>query len=402
MRRNVNLGIMGLVFNSGNKGCAALGYSFVQVLEQVAETINVDICLYIFVPVDIQRYLLKPGYKKEFLPKGNYTHIKSFLVALDNKRFSFICKNAIKKCEVIFDFTAGDSFSDIYGEERFFNDIYYKKMMSENTSLVLGSQTYGPFKNPKVKKAAEDIIKNAYEVFARDQISWEVVKKCSGRDAILTSDIAFELKYNKENNLQRKGKIKVGLNPSGLLWSGGYTKDNQFGLKADYRDYCRRLIEKLLKSKQYEIHLIPHVFTGNPNIIDNDMIACNELKKQFPELIQAPCYELPMEIKAYISHMDLFIGSRMHATIGAVSAGVATIPYSYSRKFEGLYSSLEYPYVISGTSIDTQEALRKTLDWIDSLPELKRAAQESARIATEKNRIIYKRTGEIIKEVCEK
>ena len=33
---------------------------------------------------------------------------------------------------------------------------------------------------------------------------------------------------------------------------------------------------------------------------------------------------------------------RLDATIGSISSGVATIPFSYSRKFEGLFGNLEY------------------------------------------------------------
>jgi polysaccharide pyruvyl transferase WcaK-like protein len=64
--------------------------------------------------------------------------------------------------------------------------------------------------------------------------------------------------------------------------------------------------------------------------------------------------------------MDIFLGARMHSTIGAFSAGVPVIPFSYSRKFEGLFQSLEYPYVLNARELDTNACLKKTIEWIDN------------------------------------
>ncbi|MBN2829716.1 MAG: polysaccharide pyruvyl transferase family protein, partial [Candidatus Cloacimonetes bacterium] len=169
-------------------------------------------------------------------------------------------------------------------------------------------------------------------------------------------------------------KIKLGFNPSGLLWSGGYTRNNQFGLTVDYQAYCKKIIEYLLKQGQYEIHLISHVFSLNLNNPDNDLIACKDLKKLYPELIEAPLFDLPMDVKSYISTMDIFIGARMHATIAAFSTGVATIPFSYSRKFEGLYHSLDYPFLLNAYEEDQECLFNKTMQWIVDYKNLQKAA----------------------------
>ena len=71
--------------------------------------------------------------------------------------------------------------------------------------------------------------------------------------------------------------------------------------------------------------------------------------------------------KNYISKMDFFIGARMHATIGALSSGVPVIPFSYSRKFEGLFNSIDYPFVIEATKWDTRKCLERTYQLIDNL-----------------------------------
>ena len=71
---------------------------------------------------------------------------------------------------MVFDFTEGDSFSDIYGLKRFALTSFFKFVtIKKDGCLVLGPQTYGPFKNKLVKKMAKWLISSADRVYARDK-----------------------------------------------------------------------------------------------------------------------------------------------------------------------------------------------------------------------------------------
>jgi polysaccharide pyruvyl transferase WcaK-like protein len=70
----------------------------------------------------------------------------------------------------------------------------------------------------------------------------------------------------------------------------------------------------------------------------------------------------------------------MHATIGALSSKVPTIPFSYSKKFEGLFESVEYPYTIKALDIDTKEAYLETVRYIDEVEEIKKNVEYSSKI----------------------
>ena len=89
------------------------------------------------------------------------------------------------------------------------------------------------------------------------------------------------------------------------------------------------------------------------------------MKKEFEQLIEAPGFSTPVEVKSYISAMDVFTGARMHATIAAFTTGVPVIPFSYSTKFEGLFKSMGYDHVLSATKINTKSAIRKTIRMIE-------------------------------------
>ncbi len=365
--KNITIGLMGLAFHSGNLGCSALSYSFMYMLEEIAAENGLHFDVKIIFQSDDKTPL-----------KLEYKHIDYSFVRLGfkNKEHKKQTNDAIKQCDVVFDFTMGDSFTDIYGKERFIKRTMFKQMvLRQKTPLVLGSQTYGPYNSGLCRIWASSVIKRSREVFARDEQSRELAARLGKRNPVLTTDVAFFLPYEKIQ--QDSGRIHIGLNVSGLLWNGGYTRDNQFGLTVDYREYITSIMEKYAQDNSYAVHLIPHVIYKNQDDApDNDWAVSCELAEKYENVRLSPFFESPMQAKSYISGMDVFIGARMHATIAAYSSGVAVIPFSYSRKFEGLFGSLSYPYVISGKKESTEDAVRKTIAYISEKERLKNAITE--------------------------
>lgn len=383
----MKIGILGLLFHAGNKGCEALSYAFLYLIDEIAQRQNDKIEITILTTFPTKKFIKAKGnYKtcmREFLPKYTYKNLNIRFCFYKMVWGKYMISSEVKKCDVVFDFTAGDSFTDIYGRRRFFVRTALKqKIIDMGIPLVLGSQTIGPFQDKDVRDMAVKVISGCKEVYARDQLSADYTLKISGRKPVLTTDVAFALPYTKsehENNI-----VSIGFNPSGLLWNGGYTGDNQFGLTVDYQKYCREVIRSLLK--KYKVFLIPHVLSYQTGNVDNDLIAVNALKKEFPSLVVIDGFTTPMEVKSHIARMDGFIAARMHAAIGAFSANVACVPFSYSRKFEGLFDSLGYGRVIHGCSDTTESAVEKTLDWIEKHGELKKEVIACNRLASEKTK----------------
>ncbi len=178
----------------------------------------------------------------------------------------------------------------------------------------------------------------------------------------MATDVAFTLPFDSSrHHFPADGPSRVGLNVSGLLWAGGYTGDNQFNLTVDYREYCRRVVD-LLVTAGHEVHLVPHVL-ARPGESDeeDDVRAALELQAEHPECLLAPAFTSPVDAKSWIHHLDVLIGSRMHATIAALTAGVPTIPAAYSRKFAGFFGNLGYPVLVDLTRATTDDAVSATL-----------------------------------------
>lgn len=352
--------LLGLEFASANLGCSALAYSFANEIARISKDMDreLEFNAVVFdedsdikVPYSGQKVeCLKIRYKK--------LHFWKKLVAL------------FKESDLIVDFTGGDSFSDIYGKKRFYMATIIKMLaIRSKTPFILGPQTYGPYKCSLVRRFAKWVIRKSTYVFARDEFSRGFAAKLAGRKIELAPDVAFALPYDKDASESKSEKIRVGINLSGLLWYGGY-KHAKLPLTVDYQEYCKKLIEKLIKDEKYEVHLITHVGRKDESIAESDYVICKNLHKKYPQTVLADVFKTPMDAKTYISSMDVLIGARMHATIAAFSTYVATIPFSYSRKFEGLYDSVEYDYVIHACSQTTEDAIGTTLEYIEKHSQL--------------------------------
>lgn len=380
--------LLGLDFALENMGCQALAYSFVSIFNNAVKKQGIC-CSYVAVVNREFDHLELDGEKID---------VECLKLQYRNRDFWKKLKEAFSTSSLIIDFTGGDSFSDIYGVKRFLMASVIKKLaIGSKRPFVLGPQTYGPYKRLWCRLLAQNIIKGCRWVFARDSMSLELATKLSKRNVVLTTDVAFSLPFVPAQ-VESNGKVKIGINVSGLLWNNGYSFAN-IPLAVDYRTYCNNLLEVLTKSDKYQVYLISHVKKSIGVTREDDYSVCKEMHEKFPNTVLFNSFETPMEAKNVISAMDVFIGARMHATIAAFSAGVATIPFSYSRKFEGLYNSLDYPFVISAQTESTENALDNTMKWIKDYKNLAEMVEKSRIVVREKQEKFEKELHDIIEVV---
>ena len=367
----MKIALIGFEFESSNKGCEALTYSFLPILSKIIPKKSEIIVINIHDTLG------------EIPVLYNDFTFKNIHIRLKNIKSLWMVKRELKTCNIAFDITHGDSFSDIYGKKWLVQTNLIKQMViNQNVPLILLPQTYGPFNSEILEKWTIKILNNTYAIYSRDNLSTEYLKKILStkyHNKISTyTDLAFALPYNKKKyNLSSKKK-KIGINISGLLWND-CINSNKFNLNVNYRDYCIKLIETLLLDKNNEIFLVPHVICdereGN-NYFENDTTACKEVKKMFPMCNMIDKFENASDAKSLISNLDCLVAARMHASIAAFSSNCASIPFAYSRKFAGIYNSLEYNYIIDGRKETTQDAINKTISYITKSEILKKEASK--------------------------
>jgi polysaccharide pyruvyl transferase WcaK-like protein len=213
-------------------------------------------------------------------------------------------------------------------------------------------------------------------ILSRDQDSIKVVEQLTNgrRSAKFCPDVAFVLESIKPTNThiepplpERKTGCLIGINVNGLVYNGGYTRANMFGLKLDYRAYVGEILRVLLRDPNNRVLLVPHTFApdGSP---ESDPAASRELMNSLSgdlrsrvHLVSHPFNQ--NEIKGVISLCDFFIGTRMHACIAAISQCIPTAAVAYSKKFAGVFDSVGVgECVIDARTVSNEEALRRTTE----------------------------------------
>jgi len=257
-----------------------------------------------------------------------------------------------------------------------FSDIPEEKVPSLISSLhidaVYVNRDYTPFSQRRDSRLKRNC----------DQAGVDYVKNMLGTQAAVDNvrfspEIAFILDSRRPANMDigslsdtRTDKsVVVGLNVSGLLYYGGYTGNNMFGLKEDYEQIICRITDFLMAQKDVLVLLIPHIFPlfefFEVEADENDVAACLSIYKRF-------CAKYPdrmfmvrgrydhCEIKYIIGVCDFFIGSRMHSCIAAISQCIPAVGIAYSKKFKGVFESVSLTHcVVDARRCDKAELIEK-------------------------------------------
>lgn len=304
----------------------------------------------------------------DYVPAGS---VETFL--MDTK--SLLSPNAyarsVSDMDAVFDIGAGDSFAEIYGAKRFMF-LWLSKIIAtaKKTPVVLSPQTIGPFEHPVYRRLAIAAMRRAESVVARDDKSYAVLKDLVPEaNGHLSTDVAFALPFTRPER-QAGEPFKIGVNVSGLLWSEATSGRNRFGLDIDYAQFLRDFLSIASKRADTEVHLFSHVVAAaKPE--DDDGRALRQLAAEFPSAITVPTFAGPSEAKSYLAGLDFVTAARMHACIAAYSSGVPVLPFAYSRKFSGLFGTLDYPFLIPTNGMELREAVGLAVSCVDRGPEMK-------------------------------
>lgn len=284
----------------------------------------------------------------------------------------------IKHAHAVLDISGGDSFTDLYGPKRLAQVLAPKHFaFKAHTPLILLPQTYGPFDDPANRDAAANILHRCALAYARDQRSFDVLTALVG-DRFdparhkLGVDVAFLLKPDDHapdvpDDLLAwldDGPV-VGFNVSGLIYSDPDETRRRFRFRADYRQLVHRALRTLLDRGE-RVLLMPHVL-GPPDQLDSDTGACDDVRAHLdasPDAVRvaAGC-RTAAEAKGLIRRCAWFCGTRMHATIAALSSGVPTATISYSPKAQGVFDLCDAgDAVVDPTALDTDAAFDAFID----------------------------------------
>ncbi len=387
--------LIGASLSTGNMGVSALAASLVNLIRRARP--DAEIAFFIGSRNSTPQILKLPGgieriqiINYRLSPEGLLQrHLLWILLVAALQRYipfkamrkKIVCSNpclrALSEADFIGDIHGGDSFSDIYGIKSFiFGCIPDFIVLLLGKKLVLLPQTYGPYASHLAKRIAKIIIDRAEQILSRDYEGLNVVMEISAnaydcKRTYFCPDVALSLAAMCPSNPAITPSLPsdniIGLNISGLLYNGGFGRNNMFGLKFDYKSFIHALVERLLNLTEVHLLLVPHTFAHDGHV-ESDPEACRAVmstkvvKAQSSRVhfVAAECNQ--SEIKGIISLCDFFIGSRMHACIAALSQGIPTVGLAYSRKFKGVFDSIGVgDMVIDARITDADNAIRSIL-----------------------------------------
>lgn len=230
----------------------------------------------------------------------------------------------------------GDTYALDWGIPRLYTDLD-DVVIRNNKPLVIWGASIGPFnQNPKYESYILNHLKDVDGLFVREPKTIEYLEKNGVQNNVYhVGDPAFVMDPSEPNAnlIPAIEDDAIGMNLSTLM--AGYVTN---GDRERWVDIAAKLIEQLYHTFERPIYLIPHVTRPVPS--DNDYVFLKSaLKKsnvRSNEIHLIPPDLSATESKWVIGNMSLFLGSRMHSNIAALSSCVPTLSLAYSIKAKGI------------------------------------------------------------------
>lgn len=255
--------------------------------------------------------------------------------------------------------------------------------LETGTPLILLPQTYGPYRDPKLRAIAAKAVRGADMCWARDERSFSILKDLLGHDFDPDRhrcgvDLAFGLRPRDATDLlsaelrsmiecDRSERPLVGFNVSGLIYNDPAKAVSRYRFKADYRGLLESFLSWLLELTDANLVLVPHVMRPADHW-ESDPGACEAVAATLrathsmhaDRVLVAESTLDQSQAKWLIAQTDWFCGTRMHSTIAGLSSGIPTATVSYSDKAKGVFETCgQGEQVIDPRQLETEEVVER-------------------------------------------
>lgn len=283
--------------------------------------------------------------------------------------------------------------------------IYLAKNLKKKVYFYANS--IDPFLSNFVKHLTKFVLNRVDLITLREPHSLEVLKSIKiRRPTHLTADPAFlidEGPLEEGKFLLRKAGV---VNASGLrigMTVRRWNFPNSIDPKEKYENYLREIssfIERMVEGKEATVILFPQVIVA-PN--DDDRIISNEIKTRLKQRVCERVFVLngdytPEQIKTMIGTTDVFVGTRMHSNIFAISMHVPTLAIAYEIKTNGIMKMVGLEDYVVDISTLTADQI------VDRINELLKNGEKIKTLIKEKLPVIKTlalQNGEFLKLLME-
>ncbi|MCC4765387.1 polysaccharide pyruvyl transferase family protein [Methanosarcina sp. DH1] len=233
----------------------------------------------------------------------------------------------------------GDTYALDWGIPKLYTDLD-DIVMEKNKPLIIWGASIGPFnKSPEYENYILDHLKKVDGLFVREPETIEYLEKKGFNENIYhVGDPAFVMDPSRpaEGLASTIEDDAIGINLSTLM--ARYVAN---GDKERWAEISAKLITRIHDTFERPIYLIPHVTRPVPT--DNDHTFLKYVLSKID--INKEIYLIPPNLNAaeskwIIGKMNIFMGSRMHSNIAALSSCVPTLSLAYSIKAKGINADI--------------------------------------------------------------
>lgn len=208
------------------------------------------------------------------------------------------------------------------------------------------TQTYGPFVDLATRVAARITLGSANLLFAREPESVSILESIGlGEKCQLFPDVAMVLPPANFDKLRCPAEVKTFVSDSepyvGISLSTKVIREEKRQGIAPHYDSLMTEFVRWLLDQNYRVLLIPHTHQAHKPS-DNDLGLALQVFENL-SIGSEPCLVVqddlpPDELKTLISRSHVFVGSRYHSLVAALSTGVPSLSVGWSHKYDGLLS----------------------------------------------------------------
>ena len=285
------------------------------------------------------------------------------------------CGNKLKEyyeADIILN-TGGDVLTEDYSfPYSYFMNLLFGILLDK--SVVICAESIGPFKKGWSQYIARYVLNRVTLITLRESISLKNLQDIGVNipPIYVTADLAFLLeppsKSITEELFIKEGinteKILIGFSVSKIISRYGFIKFSTSVEKYDeYIKLMSQCMDYSIEMFNATVVIVPHVIGPGDN--DDRSVADDIYKwiKNKDKIVSIKEDYTPEELKGIIGQCDMFIGSRMHATIASTSMLVPTIGIAYSHKMNGIVGEMlgQEKYILDIKHLD-YENLILTID----------------------------------------
>lgn len=240
--------------------------------------------------------------------------------------------------------------------------IYLAKKLGKK--VLLSAQSIEPFSSNIIKFLTRFVLNRIDIITVREKYSLELLKSLGIKGPVyLKADTAFLVDAESldsgysllnEAGVPRNDKLRVGVTVRDWM----FPHESRRIKKVQYLSAVTTAVERIIEETGAMVIFFPNVIFG-PH--EDDRILSFQIKGRVRKPSSDNIFVLtknysPEQLKAMIGTMDIFVGTRIHSIIFAVSMNVPSAAIAYQRKHYGIMEMVGLEdYVLDISDIDADK-----------------------------------------------